>query len=121
MGVTAYRGITFARKYGLEKTKRILDLKDTLYKRYGDREKFKSWAVITGGSHALGQKIAKHLAYQGFNICMIGSDVDLLKTSLLQIKLKCQKQGLKNFESKFIEADFSKMKTLKEYKELLTF
>ena len=73
--------------------------------------------MVTGGTEgyeSLGYQISKRLAREGFNICMIGRDKTKLKTVLQYLS----STEIKNpdFKAKFIEADFSEIFTLQEYK-----
>ena len=47
----------------------MLQSRTRLYQKYGGAG---TWAVITGGSDGIGLSMAKNLAAQGFNICIVG-------------------------------------------------
>ena len=110
------RTFYFARKYGTERTKDILMLSDrkTLYSRYGHTvENKRTWAVITGGTNGLGYKIAKLLAKQGFNICILGRNQEKIDVCIQKIKFKTNDNRLK---IKSLLVDFSEMATIEDYK-----
>ena len=46
----------------------------------------KSWAVVTGGSDGIGLAMCKHLAAQGFNICIIARNRERMEKVLDEIK-----------------------------------
>lgn len=87
--------------------------KDRLYRKYGiTKEGAKSWIVVTGGSDGLGLEIAKQAARDsGFNVCIISRNEEKMKQ-----KLKEFPAGIKTM---YIVADFSKMPSIKDYKEII--
>ena len=98
-----YKSQKFILKYLYRKT----NLQSSIYNSYGDPNQ-RSWAIVTGGtagSETLGFQICKILASKGFNICMIGKNENKLKTALEYLKKNEVKEN--NFQTKYIEADFS--------------
>jgi|SaaInlStandDraft_5_1057022.scaffolds.fasta_scaffold01515_3 short-subunit dehydrogenase len=57
--------------------KHILICQKDLIKIYG-----KSWVIITGPSSGIGLSLTEHFAYLGFNICLIGRNLDKIKIKL---------------------------------------
>ena len=47
----------------------------SLVSQYGSKQG-RSWAVITGGSDGIGLAMAKKLAREGFNICIVARNAD---------------------------------------------
>ena len=59
--------------------------------------------------------MAKHLAKQKFNICIVARNEDKMKEKLKEIEAEAGHP----IKTKYIVADFSKMHTIKEYEELV--
>lgn len=64
----------------------------------------------------LGFALAKRLAEQGFNICMIDSEDQTNMNKKIE-ELKSQAPG--TYETKIIKAQFEKMTTIEEYQSLV--
>ena len=58
---------------------RMLDL-------YGEGQRNKFWAVVTGGSDGIGLAMCKRLAKDGFNICMVARNEEKMQQKLGEIK-----------------------------------
>lgn len=73
-----------------------------------------SWAVVTGGSDGLGLSMCENLAEEGWNICIISRDEGKMKDRLAKLK-----KDHPYIETRHIVADLSKMKTIKDYKDII--
>ena len=98
--------------------KPFIKSKDWLYSKYG-RKAVKSadrtWAVVTGGSDGIGLQIAKDLARQGFNICIIARNLDKMNDKIVEIK-KC---AAKPIDTKAVVMDFSKSLEIKDFRQMV--
>ena len=77
-----------------------------------------AWAVVTGGSDGIGLAIAKKLAREGFNICVISRTESKINQKLEEIRKECR-DGDSTFETLCVVADFSKMHTIEDYEQTI--
>ena len=64
-----------------------------------------SWAVITGGSDGIGLAMAKNLAKQGFNICIVSRNEAKINEKLQEIQKECRENDA-SFKTLCVIADF---------------
>jgi len=70
--------------------------------------------VVTGGSDGIGFAMAKKLATQGFNICIIARNKEKIDQKLVEIKNECR-NGDDSFKTMALIADFGSMYTIADY------
>ncbi|KAH8397361.1 hypothetical protein KR215_009186, partial [Drosophila sulfurigaster] len=75
------------------------------------KERFGSWAAITGSSDGIGKEYAKELARHGINVVLIARNEDKLKAVAKEISLDSK------VETKIIVADFTKGASVYEHIE----
>ncbi|XP_050442624.1 inactive hydroxysteroid dehydrogenase-like protein 1 [Adelges cooleyi] len=68
--------------------------------------KYGKWAVVTGSTDGIGKEYAKALAKRGLNIVLISRNIDKLNKTASEIEREY------TVETKVIQADFSKGKTV---------
>jgi short-subunit dehydrogenase len=49
-----------------------------------------SWAIVTGGSDGLGLAMAKKLAREGFNICIVSRTEKKINEKLDEVRNECR-------------------------------
>jgi len=82
-----------------------------LYSRKSQENR--TWAVVTGGSDGIGLAMAKNLARQKFNICIVSRNENKMKEKLEEIS---KEVGDPNLKTRYIVADFSKLHSIEDYK-----
>ncbi|EDW77325.1 uncharacterized protein Dwil_GK18149 [Drosophila willistoni] len=75
---------------------------DDSHKRQSLKERFGSWAAITGSSDGIGKEYAKELARQGINVVLIARNEEKLQKVAKEIENESK------VETKIIIADFAK-------------
>ena len=70
---------------------------------------------MTGGSDGLGLAVAKRLAREGFNICIVSRNADKIREKLSEIWQECRK-GDRDFQTLAVVADFAKLHTIEDYR-----
>ncbi|XP_034098762.2 hydroxysteroid dehydrogenase-like protein 1 [Drosophila albomicans] len=84
---------------------------DNQKKRLSLKERFGSWAAVTGSSDGIGKEYAKELARNGINVVLIARNEEKLKTVAKEISLESK------VETKIIVADFTKGASVYEHIE----
>jgi len=69
---------------------------------------------VTGGSDGIGLAMAKKLANEGFNICIISRTESKINEKLEEIKKECRPTD-DTFKTLCVVADFSKLLTIQDY------
>jgi len=72
--------------------------------RYGQR----TWVLITGASEGIGRIFAGELGRQGFNIVLLGSDLEKLKAAEKSLLEECYTENQPKIQTKIIVADLTK-------------
>lgn len=83
--------------------------------KYDKYKKTDSYAVVTGGSDGIGLEICHQMAAEGFNICIVARNEKKMQEKLAEI---VEKYG-SHIKTKYVIADFSKMKSIAAYKETI--
>jgi 17beta-estradiol 17-dehydrogenase / very-long-chain 3-oxoacyl-CoA reductase len=86
--------------------------------RYGSKDGTKTWAVVTGGSDGIGLGMCKKFANEGFNVCIVSRTQSKIEDKLQEIKKECRAND-DSFDTRAVVADFSKLKTIADYKEAI--
>lgn len=72
------------------------------------------YALVTGGSDGIGERLCHLLAARGFNIVMVARNQAKMDEKIAAVKAKYPQQKYVT-----IVADFSKMHTIKEYRDII--
>ena len=84
-----------------------------------DSREQKSWAVVTGGSDGIGLAMCKKLAREGFNICIVSRSENKINEKLAEIRKECR-DGDSTFKTLCVVADFWKLRTMEEYRKVIS-
>jgi len=74
-----------------------------------------TWAVITGGSDGIGFELCKQMADQGFNTVMMARNQDKM-----DVRVKELSESYPDVQHASVKVDFSKLKSMQEYRDLIS-
>ena len=70
--------------------------------------------MVFGGARGLGYKLSKQLAQQGFNVCIIDDDFQLLELTLKKLQLENKDSPI---TFKTLKVDFTEFENIQDYKD----
>lgn len=79
-----------------------------LTQRYGEN----TWVVVTGSTDGIGRGICEEFAKEGFNIILVGRNIEKLE----KVAKEIEKEFNKNIKTFCVQFDFDKKTNLEDYK-----